>query len=178
MDISSTISEHITTQKKTSGFTGSIFTLTINTNKSLNTKNEAVIERLPEIKQCFEDLAANLFAERNLPKIIEIFQFSTSTLQTAGKAKEKVIMPFDQDKIKDIKAETVIEANTDGLGFLHLHSVITVIHKEKVQINLKLVKAVVYRKLEKCLTFDGKYKKPYVSVRGRKTAYAIENYLK
>ena len=176
MKLTSEFSESITGHEKKNEYSGSIFTITINTNKSFNSKNEAVQERLPEIKKCFEELAHGLFTESNLPKLMTGVEYSPNELG------EKIRHQIPAD-IKEINASTQVEANIDVRGFLHLHSVINVIHKGKVQVNLQLLKAVVNRKLNDCLSFPDKngilkFNKPYINVRGRKTVYAIEQYVK
>lgn len=158
----------ITDKKKKAEYSGSIFLITINSNKSYNSRDIGTVNNLEEIENCFKELSEKLF-KNNAAKLL---------VQVEGRGTDKKIIPLEKDDIKNIDSVSQLEVNKDGRGFIHMHTTLTVIHKKKIQINLELLKRVVYRKMEPCLTIDGKYYKPYVNVRGKKSDYSILNYVK
>jgi len=136
---------------------GSDFIITINTNKSKFSANEEVIKRMPEIERKFGELVKNLFSESNLPKLVREVE------KIDGKNVQKVPGP---GKIVSVKAKTVIESTENGLGYLHAHTYIHIEHKTKVQIDLNLIKKVTYSVLKETLTFNGKFLKPFIGIKG------------
>ena len=147
---------------------GSAFIITINTNKTYNSADEKAIERLPAIRERFTKLLQALFSESNLPKIIQ------EVYTENGVKKFRMT-----NKLINIKARTDIEANIENRGFLHSHTYIQVVVRDvNIQVNMSLIKPVIYAALKDVLTVDGKFKKPYVSVKGeRSSEVALEAYL-
>lgn len=154
----------ITDRKPKNEYSGSIFLITINSNKSMNTRDPGILERIDEIEKCLKEISDVLFSEKNVMKLL--------CVPLENKQKENI----DPENVKSIKVNSQLEANREERGFVHLHTTINVVHKKKIQIDLNLLKRVVYRKMNDCLTFNGKFYKPYVNVRGQKTAYSIEQY--
>ena len=167
MQIESKFNEIITDKKKKIIWRESVFLITINTNKSFNSVNLTSLEKMQDIKTCFENMNHKLFSENNIMKLL---------VRVEGRGSERKQFDIDRDLIKSIKAQTSIEANLKMRGFLHSHTSINVIHKNKVQINLQLLKRVIYKSLEDCLTIDGEYKKPYVNVKATSTNYELTHY--
>ncbi len=147
----------------------SVFDLTINTNKSLNTRNGTVLDRLPEIKECLKELGHNLMKQNNV---------------------EKLLIDMNEEKksprILEYEASAQIESNTEGKGMLHMHIIYSITHETKIKFDLPLLKNVIYKYLEKCLTFsaagekrEGKFYKPYVNIRGRHDdGFSMREYVK
>ena len=170
MKITSTINKGVFTENKKAKKDKertSLFIITINTNKSFNCDNECAKKRMPVVKIFFEKLIGKLFKVENIPKLL------------AGPLKDGKNGKIDLNKIIDVKAVTKIEANLDIRGFLHSHTYIKIIHKTKVQINIPLLRKIVYNALEGVLTIDGEFKHPYINVKGlRSVEAALKNYVK
>jgi len=168
MELKSNFSELIVDQKPKTKWRESIFIITINTNKSYNSRDLATLEKMQEINNEFDNLLHNLFDKRNLLKLfVDI-----------GKPGSKQRILLNPDRVQAIEANTQKEVNKEGKAFLHSHTIIKIIHDTRVLINLKLIRAVVEKKMEKALTINGKYTKPFVSVKGTKTQFNLEQYVK
>jgi len=162
------ISELIVPKKSKEKIRESIFRILINTNKSLNTKKLIVLQRLPEIKKKMIELLTALFSQRNLIKILQVGNYANYETRFA-----------ETSDIIAISAHSQLESNLNGGGLLHSHTVIKVQHSTKMLVNIKLVKKIVYKYLEGVLTFDGKFSKPFVGVKGMKNdSFSVENYVK
>lgn len=164
----STISELIVPKKSKEKIRESIFRILINTNKSLNSKKLSVLHRLPEIKKKMIELLSSIFAQRNLIKILEVGNY--------GNYDKRLAQTSD---IISVSAHSQLESNLEGHGLLHSHTIIKVQHSTKILINIKLLKIITYKYLQEVLTFDGKFSKPFISVKGMKNdTFAVENYVK
>ena len=156
-------------KEKTNRKRKSVFLLTINTNKSFNSKN-VNMDKMQIIKKKLITLLEDLLTEKNIIRLT-LDMGPIGTPRTEAK-------PIESNKIYEIKYKSQIEANTDGNGFLHSHSVIEIIHKTRVLINLPRLKNVIYKFMEPVLTIDNKFYKPYVKVKGATSqAFAMENYV-
>lgn len=146
----------------------SLFLCTINTNKSFNCIDEKTCERLPEIKAKLIKLLEDLFTKKNIIRL-------TYDLGPVGNKDKKSINP---ERIKDIEIKSQIETNYNGRGFIHSHTLIEIVHNTRVQLDLVAIKNIIYKFLEKSLTFNGKFNKPYINIRAtRSSSFAIENYV-
>lgn len=138
----------------------SIFDVTINTNKSLV---GATPEKIEELKNSLERYIRVVFDRDRLPSLF------TNTKN------EKIPL----DSVRNITVKSVIEANVHGRSFLHSHTIVRVEHKISVRLNLAVIKSTLYKFLEKSLTLDGEFKKPYVNVKvASDAAWNMENYVK
>lgn len=155
-------------KKKNNRLRQSLFLLTINTNKTFNCVDKCKLERLPLIKQKLITLLEDLLSKKNILKL-------TLDLGPVGSNERKQINP---DKVKNIEVRSQIEANLKGAGFLHSHSLIEITHDTRVQLDLLLMKNIIYKYLQKVLTFDGKFSKPYINLRATKSQeFAMQNYV-
>lgn len=167
----STFSELITDQKTVSEWRGTIFNITINTQKSYNSKDERILEMMPELKDKFTLFLKTFFAENRLTDCLV-------DLSRSGKKVEDGV-PVTKDHIKKISAHTQIEANLEGNGFLHSHTIINVIHNTRLYVNLGLIRRVGSTFLKKYLIKkNGEPGWLYVSATGRNSAFNSENYVK
>lgn len=160
---------------------GSDFIITINTQQSINCCKSEVIERIPEIERVFKGLLLSLFSEKNLPKLLVQANKTNEMKKNARTGKMQYIYihsPAPAGAVKLVRAKTAIEANIAGNGKLHSHTYIHTEHSGiKLQISLDTIKKVVYKVLEPVLTFGGKFRKPYVNVRGVTNTSALESYV-
>lgn len=169
MEITSNFSELITDKKKKNIWRESIFLITINSNKSYNSRDMEKLNSMEKIKECFNNLAHKLFNKDNVFKLLRGVE---------GTKENKSYYEPEKDIIKNIDVNTQLEANLEVRGFIHLHSTIKVIHQKKIQVNLELLKRVIYKYTENCLTIEGQYYKPYINIKGRSTNYEMVNYAK
>lgn len=145
----------------------SVFDLTINTNKSLNTRNSAVLDRLPQIKECLKELGHNLMKLNNVEKLLIDMND-----------------PNSKPRILEFETSAQIESNTEGKGMLHMHIIYSITHETKIKFDLPLLKNIIYKYLEKCLSFPfleskAKFYKPYVNIRGRHDdGFSMREYVK
>lgn len=142
----------------------SLYDITINLNKSLNTKSDSAKE-IPIYKEKLKTFLISIMDKDRINKI-----FLNCGRVGTPKTEWKLLT---KDHIKEIEVKNLIEANTQGLGFLHSHTFIKIIHDSRVCVNLDLLKKTFYKYAEPWLTG-----KPYINVQGRTdTAYNMENYL-
>ncbi len=172
----STFSELITDEKEKSPWRGTIFNITINTQKSYNSKDPAALEMMPELKERFTLFLKSFFAENRLTAcMVDLGRNGKKTED--GVAVEPAI-------IKQISAHTQIEANLDkhirgSTGALHSHTIINVVHSSRLRINIPLIKRVASKFLAKYLIKkNGEPGLVYVSATARNSAYNSENYVK
>ena len=159
------ISEFVGKKKKQTK-TCSVFDLTINTNKSLNSRDSKTLERLPEIKECLKELGHKLLKQNLVEKFLV-------DMPASLEAKKNV-----SPRILEFESNAQIESNTEKYGMLHMHVIYSIVHETKIKFDLPLLKKVIYKFLEKCLTFDKKYFKPYIHIRGRKDdAFSMREYI-
>lgn len=146
------------------------FLITINTNKTYQCCEKERIAKMPEIERVFRELVNSLFSQENVGHLV------VGVRRNANGKNEQFRPPIG---IKSITAKTNIEANAEGLGFLHTHTYIRVVHSSKVQIDIGLIKKITYKILEPVLTFNGKFLKPYVNIQGtHSSAFSIDEYVK
>jgi hypothetical protein len=165
MIVNSIINETVqTSNKKTSKKpkkTGSVFLVTINTNKSYHCEDECVKKLMPELEVYFKALAENLFSDKNIPKLL--VQSRKEKVLVNGK-NEWIRKPVNLDLVDSIEAKTNIEANMDGKAFLHLHSYIRVKHRTHLLLDLTKITDITYKILKKPLTINGKFYRPRVRI--------------
>lgn len=148
---------------------GSDFIVTINTNKSFNDRSEKYAARMPAIEEKFKGLIETLFSETNLPKLVQ------EVTKEEGKTIRRKPQP---GVVEQVKSKAVIESNETGSGFLHSHTYIHIKHRGKVQIDLMTIKNVTYAVMKDVLTFNGKFLKPYIQIKGvHSSATGLANYV-
>jgi hypothetical protein len=181
-----TFSELIVDSKKKSPWRESIFTVTLNTNKSLHTKNEKVQENLSAMKKKFIEFLEGIFKHEAIPKLV-LDLGKPGTIIPQGPNGEKVIgYPIDSqfaenngDKLKEWSAHVQIESNLDGTGYLHAHATLKIVHNTRIQINTKLIQYVGTRFMGQYLKKkNGEQGHLYVRATGRSSSYVMENYTK
>lgn len=163
MHTESTFSELVTDKKPKNEWRQSIFLVTINTNKSYNSRDPKTLELMPKLRETFDNMLHQLFDRRNLIKLLV-------DLGRPGSGEKKLLQP---ENVKDIEAHTQVEVNEEGRAFLHSHTTIKVTHNTRVHVNLKLLRAVVGKVLKPVGVSN-----PFVSVRGVKTTFNVEEYVK
>jgi len=184
----STFSELIVDEKQKSEWRSSIFTITINLNKSYKGEYEYSME---ELKDKFISFLKSIYAEDNLKSLLldlikpEDLKLINARREYKG---ESAIYGFPLDsevsernhtKIKEIKAHTQIEVNLLNTGKLHAHTTLEVVHNSRIQVNTQLIQKVACKYMHKyILKKDGKMGSIYVRATGRNTSYNIENYTK
>ena len=147
----------------------SIYDITINTNKSLNSNNS--IEFISQLKDMLKSFLVAVTRDDKFKKFITDMG-KVGTPRTEYK-------PASPDIIKKIDISNTLEANINGRGFLHSHTIVKILHTSRVQINMELFKKVFYRYSKDLLTIGGKYEMPYIHVKGvADTAFNMENYVK
>ena len=182
----STFSELIVSEKAKSKWRESIFTVTINTNKSFKGDTD-----LTDLKKAFIDFLKKIFAEDKLKTLLidllkpEDLEKINLRRQYAG---ESVIygVPLgsapsesNNTQIKEITAHTQIESNLDNTAKLHSHTTIKVIHNSRLQVNTQLIQRVGAKYLSKYIVKkNGDTGSIYVRATGRNTSYLMENYTK
>lgn len=171
-----TFSELIVDKKKKSIWRESIFTVTINTNKSLVSKNEKIQEKLGEMKVKFREFLEGMFKHSNIPKfLIDLKKPGTELPIIDGKQVKGV--PINMDDLKEWNAHVQIESNLEGTGNLHAHATIKVVHKTRIQVDTTIIQRVGTKFMGQYLIKkNGEQGHLYVRATGRSTSYVMENY--
>jgi len=186
MKESSTFKELIVDEKKKSNWRESIFTVTINLNKSFKGEYDYPME---ELKDKFISFLKEIYAEGNLKKLlldlIKPDDLKKINARRAYKG-EKAIYGFPLDsemserndtQIQEIHANTQVESNLIKTAKLHAHTTITILHNSRIQIDTQLIQRVACKYLHKYLTKkNGEPGSIYVRATGRSTSYNMENY--
>ena len=121
---------------------GSTFLLTINFNQVENEKVRSVAEELSE----------NLFDKTNFTKLLCYY----------NRGKRSLLPPQDLIEVK-VKSQIEIGKKTNQT---HIHALIIVKHTSNVQVNLPLLKKIIYKVGREHL-YDGNInKKVYVNIKG------------
>ena len=97
MHTESTFSELVTDKKPKNEWRQSIFLVTINTNKSYNSRDPKTLELMPKLRETFDNMLHQLFDRRNLIKLLV-------DLGRPGSGEKKLLQP---ENVKDIEAHDV-----------------------------------------------------------------------
>lgn len=135
---------HEYSRQNTGKIKGSTFLLTINANQKESEKN----------RKTLEELIDNLFSEKNFPKFL--CKYNPKTRQRT---------PLPMNELVSTKIKSAIEIG-DKVEEIHIHALIVVKHKSNVQINLPLLKKIVYKVGTHQLYEGDEKKKIYVNVKG------------
>lgn len=181
-----TFTELIVDSKKKSPWRQSIFTVTINTNKSLTSKDEKTQEKLHALKAKFLEFLKGVFKHQNIPKLVLDLGKPGQIPKTNTDGKKIIGYPIDSqfainngDKLKEWKANVQIESNLDNTGFLHAHATIEIVHNTRINIDTVLIQKIGTRFMGDLLQKkNGEQGHLYVRATGRATAYQTENYTK
>lgn len=145
----------------------SLYNITINTNKSLVSN----ADNIPALK----DMLKSFLLAISKPEKFEKFLIDMGPVGTP----RTHYKPATSDIIESITINNTIEANVSGRAFLHSHTIVKVIHKSRVQINIDLLKKIFYRYSKSLLTVGGEYMKPYINVKATTdTEFNMVNYVK
>lgn len=171
-----TFSELIVDKKKKSEWRESIFTVTINTNKSFNSKDENVQNKLAEMKIKFRQFLEGMFKHSNIPKfIIDLKKPGTEMPIVDGKIIKGY--PVSLNDLKEWSAHVQIESNLENTGNLHAHATIKIVHKTRIQVDTTMIQRVGTKFMgEFLMKKNGEQGHMYVRATGRSTSFVMENY--